>query len=207
MSRVAAATLILFAMVFVGIADAQQTRLYRWVDEDGKVHFSDRLEPSSGTSDYDRFNASGVRISQPERPRTRQQQREAEEARRNYHRDQALLTAYPTELALLRAHDEQRAQVEFSLRTSQANLERIQRDIASRGDPGPDASGDSGVDRELAELNRRLEAERKTLEQLRLRRYELYQTQNQEVERFRELNQAASGDSSPNGVDSHQIPD
>ena len=207
MSRVAAATLSLFAMVFVGIADAQQTRLYRWVDEDGKVHFSDRLEPSSGSSDYDRFNASGVRISQPEGPRTRQQQREAEESRRNYHRDQALLTTYPTELALLRAHDEQRAQIEFNLRTSQANLERIQRDIASRGDRSPDASGDSAVDRELAGLNRRLEAERQTLEQLRLRRYELYQTQNQEVERFRELHQAASEDNSPNGVDSHQIPD
>ncbi len=207
MYRVAAATLILIAMFFVGIADAQQTRLYRWVDEDGKVHFSDRLEPSSGTSDYDRFNASGVRLSQPERAQTRQQQREAEEARRSYQRDQALLTAYPTELALLRAHDEQRARVEFSLRTSQANLERIQRDIASRGTANADADGQAGGDRELAELKRRLEAERNTLEQLRLRRYELYQTQNQEVDRFRELNQAASAGSSPNGVDNHQIPD
>lgn len=206
MSRVAAATLTLIAMFLAGIADAQQTRLYRWVDEDGKVHFSDRLEPSAGASDYDRFNASGVRLSKPDRPRSRQQQREAEEARRMQQRDQALLTAYPTELALLRAHDEQRARIEFSLRTSQANLERIQRDIANR--VGSRSDADTGDDPELAELNRRLEAERETLEQLRLRRYELYQTQNQEVERFRELKQAADPDDAyANGVGAHEIPD
>ncbi|MCK9488402.1 MAG: DUF4124 domain-containing protein [Xanthomonadales bacterium] len=204
MYRVAAATLILIAMFFVGIADAQQTRLYRWVDEDGKVHFSDRLEPSSGTSDYDRFNASGVRISQPDRPQSRQQRREAEQVRRSHQRDQALLAAHPTELALLRAHDEQRARVEFNLRASQANVERIQRDIRARADSRPDGGGD---DRELAELNRRLQAERKNLEQLQVYRFELYETQNQEIERFRELHESAAADSFPSGVNGNQIPD
>ncbi len=177
-------SLLLGSSLFADSALAQGNQLYRWVDDQGKVHFGDRLDGSQAANDLDRFNPQGIRLSRADAKPSREQQRELEEIRRTAYRDSALLSGYQSEMELLRAHDEQRAVMEFSLRTSQNNIARLRREISERPDT---AANDGRSDQVLLRLKAQLDAEELSLRQLQQRRFDLYETQNQELARYREL--------------------
>ncbi len=177
-------SVLLGSCLLVDSALAQGNQLYRWVDDQGKVHFGDRLDGAQSANDLDRFNSHGIRLSRADSKPSQQQLRELEEVRRTAFRDNALLSGYQSELELLKAHDEQRAVMEFSLRTSQSNIARLRREIGER----PETTSTSGQgDQVLIRLKAQLEAEELSLHQLQQRRFELYETQNQELARYREL--------------------
>lgn len=177
-------SLLLGSSILVDSALAQGNQLYRWVDSQGKVHYGDRLDGAHAANDPDRFNSHGIRLSRAEAKPSREQQRELEEIRRTAYRDSALLSGYQSEMELLRAHDEQRAVMEFSLRTSQSNIARLRREISER----PEASTNNGSgDQVMIRLKAQLEAEEQSLQQMQQRRFDLYETQNKELARYREL--------------------
>lgn len=175
-------SLLLGSSLFAGSALAQGNQLYRWVDDQGKVHFGDRLDGSHAANDLDRFNSQGIRLSRADVKPSRERQQELEQIRRTAYRDSALLSGYQSEMELIRAHDEQRAVMEFSLRTSQSNIARLRREINER----PETAAGK-VDQVLLRLRAQLEAEELSLQQLQQRRFDLYETQNQELARYREL--------------------
>ncbi|KFN49588.1 DUF4124 domain-containing protein [Arenimonas composti] len=51
------------ALVLVGTADAQQRKLYRWVDKDGKVQFSDALPPEAVDQARSEISATSGRVT------------------------------------------------------------------------------------------------------------------------------------------------
>lgn len=168
---------------------AQNNQLYRWVDDQGKVHFGDRLDAGHGTRSLDRFNAQGVRLSQASGKISPDEQRKLDEMRRTAYRDNALLSGYQSELELLKAHDEQRTVMEFSLRTNQNNIARLRREISERPEPI-----NGGSDQVLMRLKAQLEAEEQSLQQLQQRRFDLYESQNGELARYRELSRDQDDD-------------
>lgn len=107
------------ALLFLASAThawASDVRLYRWVDEQGNVFYSDR--PDQQGSDHDRLNQSGIIVDRfrhdPDGDRHRRAR--SEQIKRQRHIDMILLNTYPDDLALLKSQDEQREPVMLAIR-------------------------------------------------------------------------------------------
>ncbi|MDZ3823854.1 MAG: DUF4124 domain-containing protein [Pseudoxanthomonas sp.] len=191
MARTALPLLALAAALLVCTdASAQGQRLYKWVDDQGNVHYSDRVESTPPAAGVQRINAHGMAVDARHSalPRNAEEARLQAQARRVALRDASLLANYPDEIDLLRAHDEVRAALDASLNSTRTNIERLQAEIAQRqghGQLGPD--GAARADAVLDSLKAQLESEQRALEGLRLRRFELHERQNEELERYRAL--------------------
>jgi len=98
-------------VVCAGSAEAQGQRLYKWVDDQGNVHYSDRVESTPPAAGVQRINAHRIALDTRHSalPRSAEEARLQAQARRVALRDASLLANYPDEIDLLRAHDEVRA--------------------------------------------------------------------------------------------------
>jgi len=111
LSLATAITLSLLALP----ADAQ--RLYKWVDKDGNVTYSDQVPPSEAELAREELNKQGVPVRRVERAMTAEERAELEAQRaaeaiakredeEQARRDHVLLGSYPTERDLERAFQE-----------------------------------------------------------------------------------------------------
>ncbi|MFC4727391.1 DUF4124 domain-containing protein [Coralloluteibacterium thermophilus] len=132
---------IAVALAAAGVAHAQ--KLYRWVDGDGQVRYSDHLPPE----EVDRARreisfASGLVTGEVERALTPEERAEAEaEARRRaqaaqlqekaIQRDGVLLGSYPTEADLRRAYDERVGLLEETLKATRIGIDAQRQSLMS----------------------------------------------------------------------------
>lgn len=177
-------------LVCAGDGFAQGQRLYKWVDDQGNVHYSDRVESTPPAAGVQRINSHGIAVDSRHSalPRNAEEARLQAQARRVALRDAALLANYPDELDLLRAHDEVRATLDASLASTRSNIDRLQAEIAQRqshAQVSPDGAG--RADSLLDSLRSQLESEQRALEALRVRRFEMHERQNEELDRYRAL--------------------
>jgi vacuolar-type H+-ATPase subunit H len=131
---------VISTLLFAGIADAQQVKpkkLYRWVDKEGKVQFSDTLPPEAVDQARTEISAqSGLATAVVERALTPEERaaqeiidaalakanQEAEQVRQT---EEAMIASFQTEADLKRS---------FEVRTSllQQTLDAIEAGIASQ---------------------------------------------------------------------------
>ena len=107
--------LIPLLLVVCDVALAQ--KLYRWVDKEGNVHYTDTLPPEAMQSARDELNSQGMTVNRVDRALTEdERQRKAEEAARSAEEaarkaeqdkmDSVLTSSYATEGDLERAYKE-----------------------------------------------------------------------------------------------------
>lgn len=107
-------TAVLFAL---GANAVQAQKLYRWTDENGKVHYTDQLPPEAAKAARDELNTAGRTVDRVERAMTAEERAvwEAEQAKLAEARklaeeqakmDEVLLASYVTEADLERAFQE-----------------------------------------------------------------------------------------------------
>ena len=129
------------AIVASGVADAQAQKapakkLYRWVDKDGKVQFSDSLPPEAIDQARTEMNNSGRVVADVDRALTEEERAEAEraaaeaarleaEAERTRKSEEAMLASFQTEEDLKRSQ-------ETKVTMLQQTLEAIEAAIASQ---------------------------------------------------------------------------
>lgn len=127
------------ALAFAGAADAQ--KLYRWVDKDGKVHYSDHVPPEAVDQARDELNKQGMKVGSVERALTPEEiaerdaraAREAEEAAiaaEQAKRDHVLLSSYDNEDALKRSYQERFDLLEQSLATARMGIQSQEKSLA-----------------------------------------------------------------------------
>lgn len=160
-------------------ASAQQ--LYRWVDDDGKVHFSDRLPPEASDKARVELSEDGIPLRAVERAKTREewfQEQELERLRREQQalidkqrrQDEILLRSYRSadDLILMRdgkiaAIDVMIQQVRGNIRRMQNRINRLQEDAADLERAGKPihptlerdiASTKGGIESEMAQILR-----------------------------------------------------
>jgi hypothetical protein len=79
-------------------AKAQGAPTYRWVDEQGLVHYGDTLPPQYSQQESSILNSQGVEVSRHSAPKTpaqvAEEEREYQEKMRQKQRDSFLLTTY-----------------------------------------------------------------------------------------------------------------
>ncbi|MFU8877664.1 MAG: DUF4124 domain-containing protein, partial [Wenzhouxiangellaceae bacterium] len=105
-------------LLLVPLTAAAQS-VYRWVDEDGNVHYSQALPPEQARGAHDRLTGSGLVAERIDRVRTdeeraqleeleQQQAEETERQRLRAQQDRLFLASFPTEQDLERIAQAQR---------------------------------------------------------------------------------------------------
>lgn len=128
---------IITVSLALAITAAWAGPLYRWVDENGQVHYGDRIPPKYAKQQRDRLNDRGVVVDTRERQLTeeeaaaaaaaeRQAQAEAVAREEQSRYDQYLLTSYNSVADLMAQRDERLSMLDSRLqlaRDSVANTE------------------------------------------------------------------------------------
>ncbi len=108
--------LLTVSMVLLTSPWLVQAKLYKWVDEEGRVHFGDRIPYQYQIKAHDELNQHGVVLKHREAVKTREQKIEAKRLakerkkiklaeRKARQRDRVLLDTYTTERDLIVARD------------------------------------------------------------------------------------------------------
>lgn len=132
----------LACLLLILLTPAAQATTYRWVDEQGKVHYGDTLPPQSAGVANTELDKQGrvkkenprTRLSVEERHRMEESQLRWEEARREEEararRDRALLTTYVSEAEIELARDRAVEQEAANLRGLQTRLKAASEKLA-----------------------------------------------------------------------------
>lgn len=184
--------------------------LYKWVDEDGKVRYSDRLPPNQSKKQHQQLNSQGMVLSTKETAKTQEElakeakaeQEKAEQARLKAiqdKQDQVLLLTFSSEEEIEHARDN-RMQVidsvigliESSIATTRTKLDPLKKNAdgnyISQGKevPGGLAQKIEHFERKIEIRNAQLQAKVEEKEKIR-QKYEL------DLDRFRNLRSASNG--------------
>lgn len=138
--RSALAAVILSALL-LGATSAEAQKLYRWVDKDGKVHYSDQIPPEAVDQARDELNQAGRTVDRVERARSAEEIAAAEEAERvaaqqrkaqeeQDKMDAILLNSYGSVDELKRSYDERFALVEQTIESAKIGLRSQEKSLA-----------------------------------------------------------------------------
>jgi len=109
-------SLVALSAVLLSCAFSAQAKMYKWVDENGQMHFGDKIPPKYVVKEHEELNEQGVTTKVREAAKTPEQkaeekrlereQKKAElEEKRKQQRDRVLLDTYTTERDLIVARD------------------------------------------------------------------------------------------------------
>ncbi len=109
-------TLFTSFIVLCLFAFSVQAKMFRWVDENGQVHFGDRIPPKYLVKEHDELNQQGIKMKTRAAVKTAEEKIEARRllkekrkaeliAKKKKQRDRVLLDTYTTERDLLLARD------------------------------------------------------------------------------------------------------
>lgn len=131
-----AALLVIVCLPVTGHAG----KLYKWVDDEGHTHYSDKLPPTDIKRAHSSLDEHGVIIDRVDAAKTPEQLRqEAEEARlrqeqerlaeKQRSEDRVLLRTFRSEDDIVMARDGQIQAVDTYIRVTQSNIKRLKRTL------------------------------------------------------------------------------
>ncbi len=201
-NRLPHTALLACLLVIASLPDSSQAGLYKWVDEQGNVHYGDR-PPADPDTGHQRYNEQGVvvdskpaALTEAEREaaraaeRRRRQQAEREAARQL--RDRVLLETFTTERDLLLARDDRIGALDATIALSAKHLNnwndklaRVEGQIADLAEQSEDAP--QLLLDERASLRRKIAGAEKFSAQKIAERSALAEQFEADISRYREL--------------------
>jgi len=132
-----ATALLIPAILLSGLISVAHGGLYRWVDEDGNVHYTDRIPPDQVKSEHTELSKKGVRIKSVSRAKTPeeiQKEQELERLRAEQEKlleeqraaDQVLLRTFRSEDDMIMARDGKIAAIDVMTGVAKNNVLRQQ---------------------------------------------------------------------------------
>jgi hypothetical protein len=204
---------VLAVLLWAAGSQSIAATLYKWVDENGAVHYGSRLPPEQIKKGHQQLNSQGMVLTTREAAKPPEElaeevekqreleERQAEEARLKSiqdGKDRVLLLTFSTEEELEHARDNRLEVIdsvirliESSIETTQGKLDQLKRSAdliyTSKGKdiPGGMAQKIEHAERKLANRTVQLEAKRAEREKIR-EKYEL------DLERYRLLKSASN---------------
>jgi len=113
--------LLVAAFVYLLASPAGAAKLYKWVDEDGNVRYSDRIPPSQAKREHSQLNSQGVVVTTREAAKSEAELAAEAKARREQE-------ARDTEQARLKRIQDQKDQVLLMTFSSEEELEHARLD-------------------------------------------------------------------------------
>lgn len=134
----------LFALsaVLMSCAFSAQAKMYKWVDENGQMHFGDRIPPKYLVKEHEELNEQGVTTKVREAAKTPEEkaeekrlERERKKAeiieKRKKARDRVLLDTYTTERDLIVARDSRMDAVNSQIKLAETIISDSNKKIES----------------------------------------------------------------------------
>lgn len=204
MKAPAVRTLVSLLLLALASGPVLAQKLYRWVDENGQVHYGDRIPPEYAEQDRDILNQRGVTVGReegaetPEEARVRVEQEAREKAAaETAQRDRMLLQTYQSvdEIELVRRRrieliDAQIIIQEQSLNSLKDRHERLRERAAIFAplNTDPDARPmPEGLMEDIERSESDLRTQQQNLQARRDERVELNSKFDADVQRFKEL--------------------
>ncbi len=196
---------VTLALAALSVDYADAGRLYKWVDENGRVHYGDKIPPEYAKRESRELNTQGVQVDKRDAAKTAEQIAEEErqraeaaerariQAERDAH-DRMLLATFSTEDDMVMTRDGKIAAIDGAVRVTEGHIERINNtlseltgevaDLERSGRPIPDQLRDSIVEqrRQLHHFQDFIVNKRKEQEAIRAQF-------GADIQRFRELQQ------------------
>jgi len=109
-------SLLSLALILICSAFSAQAKMYKWVDDDGQMHFGDKIPTRYLVKEHDELNEQGVKVKHKAAAKTAEEKAEARRIKyekkkaalikkRKQQRDRVLLDTYTTERDLIVARD------------------------------------------------------------------------------------------------------
>ena len=135
-------TLFPLSVVLLSCAFSAQAKMYKWVDENGQMHFGDKIPQKYMTKEHDELNERGMKVRHKEAEKSAQEKAEAQrleeerkqaalEAEKQKKLDQVLLDAYDSENDLVAARDSRLDAVASQIKLSEAIIAESNKKIKS----------------------------------------------------------------------------
>lgn len=200
---------LLITILTICIAPASAAQLYRWVDEDGNVHYSDKIPAEHANRARDSLNEQGIRVDSVEAAPTPEQleaarekarleaieRREKEDQRR---RDNVLLNSYDSVAGIERVRDAEIAALQRTVDMTRTAMESHHRqlrelvgqaaDMERAGRPVPER-----VLAAMGETREKIEQRSAYIEEKRAEQAAVFAEFEQDIARFRELTGESGG--------------
>lgn len=193
--------LVLLALVS-GPAAAQ--KVYKWVDENGQVHYGDKVPPEYANQDREVLNKQGLAVGREEGAETaeeararQEREKQAKAAEEQAQRDRMLLATYQNvdEIEMLRARRLDQIDAQLTIQEqSLANLKARHAEQVKRASRYQPANQDpkappmpEGMAEDIARAESDIRTQQLNLDKRRKERTALNQQFDADVVRFKEL--------------------
>lgn len=193
--------LVLLALVS-GPAAAQ--KVYKWVDENGQVHYGDKIPPEYANQDREVLNKQGLSVGREEGAETaeeararQEREKQAKAAEEQAQRDRMLLATYQNvdEIEMLRARRLDQIDAQLTIQEqSLANLKARHAEQVKRASRYQPANQDpkappmpEGMAEDIARAESDIRTQQLNLDKRRKERTTLNQQFDADVARFKEL--------------------
>ena len=189
---------------------SEAAKLYKWVDEDGQTHYSDKVPPNAAKRARSELDQHGVTVDRVDAAKTQEQLlREAEEERlrreqqrlaeKQRQADRVLLRTFRSEDDIVMTRDGQIQAVETYIRVTQANIKRLKSTLNEMQDHAAklELSGQTVSVRSLKDIETKRQALKDAYQSIIDREAEknrIRQSFAKDQKRFRELKQLFSSD-------------
>jgi len=130
------------AIILASSFFSAQAKMYKWVDDEGQMHFSDKIPPKYLVKEHDELNEQGIQVEhkaaaktaaeKAEEKRLKREQRKAELIeKKKQQRDRVLLDTYTTERDLIVARDSRLDAVDSQINLAQTIIRDSNKNIAA----------------------------------------------------------------------------
>jgi hypothetical protein len=197
------------ALLAIASADSAAQKLYRWVDQDGKVQYGDAVPPEAIDQQRETLNRRGMTVDRVDRAMTAEEraaheQQLAAEALAAQARDEqqkldaVLLGSYQTEADLTRSYRERFELVEQSLESARVGIRSQEKSLVDllnhaadleRSGKAPGAR----INDSIATARKQVMQQRAFLDRREADRIALQREFDETLARYRELTVARSG--------------
>lgn len=199
----------LLAVALSATAVYADKNTYRWRDEQGRIHYSDRVPPEHSRHGRQLLDDQGKVLEQVEPAKTPAQraadQRRAKQAaerarlaRRQARKDRILLNTFENEAALIKARDDKIAAIDSQIAVSQntlaglkGRLNSLQETAAERERTGKNVSAD--LTARLAQVRQRIKRAQQYIAQKEAEQHQVRERYESDILRYRQLRDGTSG--------------
>ena len=190
-------------LVMLSLSTPAHANTFRWVDENGRVHYSDQIPPSETSRAYTILNKEGVTVNNIEKVKTKEelakenrlkeQQEEQEQiAREKQNHDRILLDTYTKVSDLEETRDRYIATLEGLIKVAQYKLtnlnssldkqNKIAANLEREGKVMPDV-----MRQDISNLQRQIDLQNKFILSQRAQQKEMKDKFAADIKRFKEL--------------------
>jgi hypothetical protein len=129
------------ALLLLALPFTASAKLYKWVDDQGNVHFSDKVPPEDAHRERSQLNERGIEVDRIDRAKTKEEvarEQEMERLRAEQQRiieeqqaaDLVLLRTFRSEDDIIMSRDGKLAAVDVLIQVEQSTLKRLKQDLA-----------------------------------------------------------------------------